>query len=131
MNEKENKDLDYFYDVVENNYQYSIKCILLGAIFSNLSVLLLLLVGLLKSDNRISMIIFLIGILFFILENNLAICRIYNYCEKVNYVWEEYKEKINSNKNAYFYMPKDNASSWYVLSLVIELLFVIFGYMFL
>ena len=118
------------YEEVKEVYKHTKQAAILLAIFTNVGVLCLSACGLLKSSNIVASWVFALVLIFFIAENNYALYSALEYNEKVVKSFQDFKKKLENDKEAQFVMPEETWSS-YIISITIEIVLCLFGYLIL
>ena len=127
MNNDIQNKIDNAYQDVLDQYKQTLKNNMLAVILSNIGTLLLIICGIFKSTNRLSLIVFVSALFFYILENNYSLYLSNKTYDNVYSLYLKYKEKLKSNSNLEFDFP-DQSWKTYIISLVVELVLCIIGY---
>lgn len=125
-----NKKINDSYKEVMEVYKHTKQATNLAALLSNIGVLCLSVCGLLKSSNIVASWVFALVLMFFIAENNYALYSALEYNEKVIKSFQDFKKKLENDKEAQFVMPEDTWNS-YIISITIEIVLCLFGYIIL
>lgn len=125
-----NKKINDSYKEVMEVYKHTKQATNLAALLSNIGVLCLSVCGLLKSSNIVASWVFALVLMFFIAENNYALYSALEYNEKVVKSFQDFKKKLENDKEAQFVMPEDTWNS-YIISITIEIVLCLFGYIIL
>lgn len=125
-----NKKINDSYKEVMEVYKHTKQATNLAALLSNIGVLCLSVCGLLKSSNIVASWVFALVLMFFIAENNYALYSALEYNEKVIKSFQDFKKKLENDKEAQFVMPEDTWNS-YIISITIEIVLCLFGYLIL
>lgn len=125
-----NKKINDSYKEVIEVYKHTKQATNLAALLSNIGVLCLSVCGLLKSSNIVASWVFALVLMFFIAENNYALYSALEYNEKVVKSFQDFKKKLENDKEAQFVMPEDTWNS-YIISITIEIVLCLFGYLIL
>lgn len=125
-----NKKINDSYKEVMEVYKHTKQATNLAALLSNIGVLCLSVCGLLKSSNIVASWAFALVLMFFIAENNYALYSALEYNEKVVKSFQDFKKKLENDKEAQFVMPEDTWNS-YIISITIEIVLCLFGYIIL
>lgn len=125
-----NKKINDSYKEVIEVYKHTKQATNLAALLSNVGVLCLSVCGLLKSSNIVASWVFALVLMFFIAENNYALYSALEYNEKVVKSFQDFKKKLENDKEAQFVMPEDTWNS-YIISITIEIVLCLFGYLIL
>lgn len=125
-----NKKINDSYKEVMEAYKHTKQATNLAALLSNIGVLCLSVCGLLKSSNIVASWAFALVLMFFIAENNYALYSALEYNEKVVKSFQDFKKKLENDKEAQFVMPEDTWNS-YIISITIEIVLCLFGYIIL